>query len=374
MKKLLVFLLVLGLASPAMAADWNFYGSARTHLGYYHVSNDFVGGPAMDDTIRSHGVDSDSGTLLNLEGQSRFGAMVAASDNLAGRLEFGFHFDGSPYLRLLYGTWNFGPGQLIAGQDYTPATFLGYSGMDADIGDQGGANMLVSGLAYIGRQPQLKLKFGTFELAFIKHNTAAVAGYTDQNSYLPRVEAAYVFRTPIIAIRPILGFQTYTVDGSPAASKAVNSYVAGLGVSLTLGPAYVKATGSWEQNATNYGQTNLLVSPAQGAGATSANLTAGGDISNSTLWQGTAVVGMKINPMFGVEAGAGYGRAHGTVASVDVKEHGWIYYVQAPVTLAKGFTVIPEIGYLNRGDLHRGTATTPEGDMKYIDVNFRIDF
>ena len=41
MKKLLVFLLVLGLAAPAMAGDWYFYGSARTHLGYYIGRREF---------------------------------------------------------------------------------------------------------------------------------------------------------------------------------------------------------------------------------------------------------------------------------------------------------------------------------------------
>ncbi len=41
MKKLLVILLVLGLAAPAMAADWNFYASSRLILSWDDVSTEF---------------------------------------------------------------------------------------------------------------------------------------------------------------------------------------------------------------------------------------------------------------------------------------------------------------------------------------------
>jgi hypothetical protein len=66
MKKLLVVLLVLCFAAPVAAADWHFYGSLRTHLGYYDVDQEYIGGPAMDGTIGDFGVDDDSGTLLGL--------------------------------------------------------------------------------------------------------------------------------------------------------------------------------------------------------------------------------------------------------------------------------------------------------------------
>jgi hypothetical protein len=180
--------------------------------------------------------------------------------------------------------------------------------MHGDIGDQGDANMLVGGLAYIGRQPQLRLSFGTFDFALIEQHTAAgtlgVAG-ADKDFDLPRIEAAYVFRTPVIAIRPVVGFQTYDVEVGDE-DESVDSYMAGLGVSLTLGPAYIKATVSYLQNPANYGQTNLLVVNNAGVNTTSAILDANGDVEDATLLQGTFVAGMKFSPMFGLEAGVGY--------------------------------------------------------------------
>lgn len=390
MKKLLVVLLVLGLAVPAMAADWHFYGSARTHLGYYDVDENFATGPATDPSIRSNGLDDDAGTTLNLYGQSRLGAKVIASDSLTGFVEFGLRETNNAeqeavYLRLIGGVWNFGAGSLMVGKNYTPATFLGYSGMGGDLGDNGDANMLVSGLAYIGRQPQIRLTFGTFEFALIQPNSSADdLGGNDIDFVLPRVEAAYVFRTPVIAIRPIAAFQTYKAEDQVTGDdETVTSYTLGLGVSATLGPAYIKATFSYLQNPQNYGQTNLLVADATGIGAARAGLV-GGDVEDSTLMQGTFVVGAKINEAFGIEAGVGYGDVDrddcdltalglpGVLA--DVEQTGFVYYLQAPITLAKGMTLTPEIGFMDRDDLEVGGVDVDAGDMMYADINFRVDF
>ena len=383
MKKLLVFLLVLGLAAPAMAGDWYFYGSARTHLGYYSVDEDFGGGPAMDGTIRAPGFDeSDSGTMLNLGGQSRFGAKAVASDNFTGVVEFGIKETngtagdvaegaGGVYLRLLYGTWNFGAGKLTMGKNYTPATFLGYSGMIGDLGDNGDANMLVAGLAYIGRQPQLRLTFGGFDFALIQPNTDAPdLGAGDVDFTLPRIEASYVFRTPVFSVRPVVGYQTYEVeDNSTGDSEDITSYLLGLGATVNLGPAYIKATFSYLQNPGNYGQSQV-VAPALRFAA----LDGDGDLQDATLMQGTFVVGANLNQMFGIEAGLGYGR--GELDVNDQEQQGLLYYLQAQLRVAKGVTIIPEIGFLDRDTLDINDLDTEVelGTMTYFDVNFRVDF
>ncbi len=43
MKKLFIVFAVLCLAAPAMAADWNFYGSARMATFYSIVDKDIPG-------------------------------------------------------------------------------------------------------------------------------------------------------------------------------------------------------------------------------------------------------------------------------------------------------------------------------------------
>jgi hypothetical protein len=90
MKKLLVILIVLGLAAPAMAqTNWGFYGSVRTHLGYYNSSEDYTpGGPAMDGTIGAAGI-RDEGTVLSMSAQSRLGFRAKVSDAVSGTVEFG---------------------------------------------------------------------------------------------------------------------------------------------------------------------------------------------------------------------------------------------------------------------------------------------
>ncbi|KJS32675.1 MAG: hypothetical protein VR64_05715 [Desulfatitalea sp. BRH_c12] len=390
MKKLLVVLLVLGLAAPAIAADFNFYGSLRTRLGYYEVDEAYIGGPAMDGTIAANG-DDDYGTMLSLSGQSRFGVKAIASDSLAAVVEFGLREgsrkavagvaeeDNAVYLRLAYGVWNFGAGKLTVGKNYTPGTFLGYSNQGGDTGAQGEAVMLVNGLAYIGRQPLVQLTFGTFEFALIQPNTDAANyaadGYGDKDFTFPRIEAAYVFRTPVVAIRPVVGFQTYDVESAGGvADESIDSYMAGLGVSLTLGPAYVKATASYLQNPGNYGQTNVL-SPT----FMNAAIDATGDVEDATLLQGTFVVGMKINDLLGVEAGVGYGKSERDnvvtpLGTFDGEQEGFLYYIQLPITMAKGFKITPEIGYLDRKEAKIGPIETDLGSLTYFDIAFQIDF
>jgi len=301
-----------------------------------------------------------------------------------GAVEFGLRETSNSgdveevYLRQAYGKWNMGIGKLLFGKYYTPATFLGYSSMGGDLGDNGDANMLVHGLAYIGRQPQIRLTIGEFDIAFIQPNTSANdLGYGDIDFVLPRVEAAYVFRIPKISIRPIAAFQTYEADDQTSGdTETITSYTLGLGASIKLGSAYIKTTFSYLQNPGNYGDKNLLVFDAMRVGAANAQLI-NGDVENATEMQGTFVVGMVISDRIGLEAGLGYGHLEQDVASLsnaNVEQTGFAYYLQGPISVAKGVTIIPEIGFIDRDDYKIGGVDTPAGNMKYIDINFRVDF
>jgi predicted porin len=372
MKKLLVVLLVLGLAAPALAqTNFQFYGSLRTHIGYYNASENYTvaPGPAQDGTIAAGPTFKDEGLLLSMSAQSRLGVRGFVSDKLFGVVEFGLTEttragkSQSPYTRLAFGQWNFGAGTLIFGKHYTPATFLGYSFMIGDVADSGDGWMLVTGMPYIGRQPQIRLTIAGFEVALIEQNTGQQGLHpgADIDRALPRIEAAYSFRTPVIALRPVLGYQTYKVD-----DETVDSYLAGLGVSLTLGPAYIKVTGSWQQNAGNYGNTNLIAPAAR-------NWT-GTDDAESL--QGTFVAGFNFSPTFFIEAGVGYTENKVDVApGVEMKQTGAVYYLQAPFTVAKGFTIIPEVGQLARGDIEiTGAPDAAQGRLTYFVANLKIDF
>jgi hypothetical protein len=423
MKKLLVALLVLGLAAPAIAAEVGFYGSFRTHLGYYDVSEEYgttldtdipgdprpnlgvVDGPAMDPTIGStttqEGGFDDAGTVLSMSHQSRFGAKAKVSDTLNATFEMGLKETNRAarsdrtnvqteeiYLRLAFGDWNFGNGSLRVGKDYTPGTFLLYSNMVADIGDGGDAVFLVGGLPYIGRQPQIKLTFGGFQFALIEPNTGtsstvpAVGTFVDDVDYLlPRMEAAYQFNSPMISLRPVVGYQTYdaVARGADEEEESIDSYLLGLGAQMRLDPIYINATASYMINAGNYGQSNLVLGLAPGFTGNLLNARyVDGSVEDSTLIQGTLVAGAKLGTQLKVEAGVSYNMVEvDTSATATAEQTAMLYYIQMPITLAPGVSVIPELGMLDRGDYESGVDGAEDvdmGEMIYGVASFRIDF
>jgi hypothetical protein len=378
MKKLLVVLLVLGLAAPAMAqVQTSLYGSLRVHLGYAGLSDDFVGGPALDPTLGDAG-QRDEGILLNISQSTRAGIRAKMSDSTSAVLEFGVRTnDGAATnvgTRLFYGTYNFGMGSLSVGQQHPVATFLGYSNMFGAPTGGGDGNMLGMGLPYSGRQPMIRFDVAGASLALVTNSgttaNATALGYDETDRWLPRIEAAYVFRTPMIAVRPILAYQTFKVnDLAPGGDdKNVESYLAGLGVSLTLGPAFVKATGTWGQNV-----GNMAMAQAALLGGGPTTVTA---VDDAETYTGTLVAGFNVSPTFFIEAGVGYAKTSVDAApGVNVESDGWIYYVQAPFIMAPGFQLIPEIGQLNRGDVEvTGLPDTAQGRSTYASVIFKIDF
>ncbi|RLB95517.1 MAG: hypothetical protein DRH76_08005, partial [Deltaproteobacteria bacterium] len=151
MKKLLIVLAVLLLAAPTMAAEWNFYGSARFATWSTDVDMDVAG------------EDSDRDTLWDQQGNSRIGATVKFNDEIGGAFEAGDSWNK----RKLYGTYNFGAGQLLIGQTYTPSSANFYSNSVYN----GDGDLLGIGQFYVGRVPMIQLTFGDLKLAFIKPNT-----------------------------------------------------------------------------------------------------------------------------------------------------------------------------------------------------------
>ena len=147
MKKLLIIFAVLCLAAPAMAADWNFFGSARMATFYSIVDKDLNND---NDTVNR--------TQWAQQSNSRIGANVKVNDQIGGAFEYGTGVN----VRKLYGTYTFGGGsQLLLGQTYTPTSKYFYSNtvFDSD-GDLFGV-----GQFYAGRQAMVRWKTGGFQIA-----------------------------------------------------------------------------------------------------------------------------------------------------------------------------------------------------------------
>jgi len=171
----LAIALVFGMVGTTLAADWNFYGSARVAM-FWQTYDDKAS--SAQETGASTLAESDTDLDMHLQTNARIGANVKAGD-VSGRFEYG----SGPNLRLLYGTWNFGAGSLTVGQAYTPIDCL-ISGqvIDDDI------NMLKDGMAYEGRLPLLQLQFSGLKIALV---TPSVSGENaDTDVVIPKVEVS----------------------------------------------------------------------------------------------------------------------------------------------------------------------------------------
>lgn len=386
MKKLLVIMMALLIAAPAMAGEWDFYGSARFQVGSFDRSKEFVGTGGTWGS--SDGINDDTDSFWSVQGNSRIGAKVKTSDAISGR----FEYSAAPGLRLLYGVWNFGPGTLLAGQDYTPIDVL-YSGQigNADIGGDDG--MLNMGMTYEGRQPQLKLAIQGFELALIVPSTSTTGmnlsgtAYTGIDTTLPKIELAYTFSTPVFSIKPYLGWNSIEVEETGVVnptSKDIDSSVYGLAFKVNIGPAYINGNLYTATNPTNYGLTSYsrrLVDTTTFASTLTGGAVAidsAGNVQDADQLSGAIVVGFKVNQMLTFEAGYGIIQDEMDVENYSIETDISAFYIQAAITVVPGFKIVPEYGMIDVGDVDytTGGVTTPSdsGEITYIAAKLQIDF
>jgi hypothetical protein len=364
MKKLTILIAALALVCfsvPAMAADWNFYGSARMQTTY--MSDDF------DDTTNPAGTDDkDSSTLWNLQSNTRFGARVKA-EKLAGRMEFGVN-ESSITSRLLFGEWNFGAGKLLVGKDYTPGAsqFISssiQSGRSESPGDD--QNILGYGAFYGGRVGQIKLSFGGFSVALIDSTTSTSAftgGTGDVDDYLPKLQAEWgmAFDTWNFSIAG--GAQTYTIEdvtvGGGTEDVDVTSYFAsGMGA-WNIGAFTLKAALSYAQNGGNAGWT-----------AAAGTWDGDDDVDDAKTFQGALVGVFRMSDMLAFEGGFGYRQNKYDANVAQDKTKLWQAYVQALWTMAPGVYLMPEVGYIDQG---KNTADADTGSTMYLGAKWQIDF
>jgi hypothetical protein len=243
MKKLILVVAAVALiAAPALAVDWNLYGSSRVQTWYTSIDyGDGLNpaGTADDDT------ELQWGTGNGLANNSRFGARVKA-ENISGRVEIQMkaNSDGDPgsYIstesRLLYGEWKFGAGKLLLGKDYTPISqFVSGQAYDEDLG------LLSIGAAYGNRISQVKLTFGGLQIALVEPKTGLIAGMSnatvglvvpivtggvtgtitvgvanpaftggDADAVLPKLEAKYGMSFDMFSFNVMGGYQYFEIE------------------------------------------------------------------------------------------------------------------------------------------------------------------
>lgn len=380
MKKLTIFIAAIALVCfsvPAMAVDWNFYGSAR--MATFYVSDD------LGDATTTGGDDGDTEIQWDLQGNSRLGANVKA-ENIKGQVELGLKGNGSGDVdvgtRRIYGVWDFGSGWMKVGKDYTPTSqFISGQVFDADLG------LLGVGTNYANRVGQVAFGFGGFEVALISVDTRNVeaefvlAGTTfnisdgDVDKYLPKIEAKWGMSYDAWNFGLMGGVNMFTVQDVVSSVDGdkndidVTSYILGGDAGFNFGPGYVKAAVSYGQNIGTAGWSL----PGNRNQAAYAEWDGDDDIESVASFQGALVGGLKVSDMLSFEAGLGYRSddPNSDYPLGDEKSNQMAVYVQSVIALAPGVYVIPEVGYFDGGKTYSDTDATT---TFYLGGKWQINF
>jgi len=370
MKKLFIIVAAMALvsfATFAVAAEWNFYGSARMAT----FSND------REKEFSSPGLGfpgtgfEDKDTRWDLQGNSRLGAIVKAGD-VGGGFEFGIY---GPTLsngdnervrtRKLFGTWNFGAGTLLVGQNYTP-TFIPQSnqvwGDDQDLFGTGGM---------IGscRKPMIQVSFAGLKVALVYPNADLWRGFADTDTKLPKIEASYAMKFGPAAITVYGGYNSYALVDATDKDWDVDSYLAGLAVNFATGPLFFKGN-IWMGNnmgAYGYGYP-LAVNTYTGLAWTDP------EAYDADFMGYMLVAGFKMSDMVTFEAGYGAVKSEADCGVNSYEDTGRSYYINATINLAKGVMIVPEFGVVDHEDSKVNNRSTDEGKLTYFGAKWQINF
>lgn len=348
MKKIILIITAVMLFSgTAMAAEWNFYGSAQVNTFYTDVDN---GGSAAKNL--AHG----------LNAESVIGATVRVSDTLSGMFEYGSE-NGNANIRYLYGVWNFGAGSLLVGQDDEVLAHPGSEQVYNDNAGLGGWGEMAT-----GKKAQIKLILGDFRLAFRAPDTTYNSSATNTNITtntevkLPSIEARYNFSGDNWNLAVNGGYMTYEVGTVNA--QDVTSFVVGIGGDFSVGALVLGANIFGGENVGN------LVDADVNGGDTGNGYAVYNAVTNKVTdneafaWRVTATYA--VNDMFSVHGGYGYMSTE--LDNNSTKDDVKAYYLQTPITLAPGVAIIPEAGVVDYNQTGAANQTT------YFGAKWQIDF
>ncbi len=373
MKKLIIILaalaMVAGFTASAMA-EATLYGSARFNTYSVDTDKEFSGS-AFDTRD----------TQWKMGNLSRFGA-IFKGDTVGGRFEMDARLGGAGVsapdtntdgasglgnmrLRLLYGTWNFGSGELLIGQNYPLYNFA-----ISSVAYTTGGLQQWGGVAYANpRVSQIRFTFGDFKVAFITPKDSEDLGVTPYDytveTKLPKIEVEYDLKLDPAAFQLVGGWQSYDALALNEDSKSVTSWVVAGAGKAHFGPAYLNLALSYRVNGSNYG-----VWTAVNEEATYVN----GDFQDAKTFGAVAALGYKVNDMITLEASAGYlnadydnqGSREDTARS---------YALLAQIHLAPGVLIQPEFVVLDKDKVKNDAGVeTDQGKQTAIGIWWKIDF
>jgi hypothetical protein len=354
MRKLLILLaacaLVVAFTLPA-AADVSFYGQTNMTTGYTTRSEEVTGNDS----------DTDIDVHFDTPVLTQFGAKFQNGD-VGGQVEirpsWGETGVGTAnYMRLWYGSWNFGAGTLIVGQAYTPTCVPAHSDLYKT-----GITPWYGSMVGSVRQPQIGLHIGSFKLAIMKPEKSAVAGGVDQDVTLPHLEANYSLKAGPASITLLGMYQTFDDILANDDSYDVTSMLIGATVRAGFGAVNL-AFNIWTgKNLADGG----LGMPGYHAAAYDAADDEIDDVS--ILGYGGSLTYMLSETM---KVSGGYFGISQDRDDFDEADGSSVVYVNLPITLAKGVMVAPEIRMINYME---DTAGEDEGSETSYGIYWAINY
>lgn len=385
MKKIAVSLLALTLAvflAVPATAEFKPYGSVRLLTGWWDLeANDAGPGKPLHDP--DNPINDDEDLVWELSDISRFGAKFKTGD-LGGRVEFGLKGDGRSNngvsTRLLYGTWDFGGGTLLVGQEWTPYTFTSAQiapryNIDGNHPTINSENTFIGyGCLWNSRQPQIELKLDNgFYVALIQPETKssvktglpglAPGVDVDEDTTIPKICIGYEFKTEGLMLSPGFGYNTYEADiDALDCSEDIDSYLFYLNGKAALGMADLQWSVHYGQNLGDFGLWNR-------EDAAYAHIDTDGNIEDSDCYGGYLQVAFNIGPPT-ITLGYGYVQSENDVAGDDEDEQ-QSYFIQAKIPIADTFYVVPEFSFYDQMEDANGND---EPQAWFAGLLWRMDF
>lgn len=280
-----------------------------------------------------------------LQSNSRLGGKFKVSDEVTGLVELGL--GSSVSLRHAYGIYHFGGGTLLVGQTDFPA--------DWGPGNVTSIDQGMNGFGQIGvdRMPQITVNLTNGIYVSLLKNLNGSGHDVSNDAVLPFLAVGYNNKVASTAFGFGAGYGTY----EKAAGMDADTYYLYGQVEQKIAAAKLVAKLYYGQN---MGEIPGYEGPAAAYNATT-------DEDASTV-AGFVAGEFKVTDKVKIQGGVGY--AVSDSDDYTDKDQQIAYYVQAPITIAKGFTVTPNITLYDFMDDQNGAN---QGNELWAGCQWRFD-
>lgn len=407
MKKILLIVIVTifitMVSVPVMAAtEWTFGASLR--YATFWTQEDAGKGKINDFDNGGRALNHDGRLEWETQGNSRI-LMWMKSDNLEGYIEMGYNVAANRVTtREYWGKYRFNErfAITIGQQDQLFSAFISNQVWCTDM------DMLGYGTSYEFASPKITLTYGNFNLAFSKPNSRAddntiIQGTKDVDTYLPQLQANYQHFAEAWRLRIAGAYQFVSVNkftpSSPvwlggSKDHTIHSWLVSVDGDVHFGPLTLSGYTGIIQNGSDARWNDegsclpgIYTNQKNFKHAFGANYRLN---DNSIKWESTTTVmvslvaAYRLTESLRLELGGGWRYDDNKLFAKN--SNIWNVYLQAAYTVTPGFTITPEIGYMDFGktvgakyansNLNDGAKGkgTDAGNLWYVGAKWQMDF